>query len=167
MFELIVLLFDICTFKKAPQDFPYSINLLKLLIIVNLVSNFVLTSITEHWFTSLLKAPIILGIAFTFSWLSLLIVKKPTRFCQMTCTLLGTDTLISVLSIPPIAAISLNQGGIAGFLLLNGLAIWYWLIVGHIIRNALEQNFSFSLGLAFLYLLSSYQASALLDSLFK
>jgi len=39
---------------------------------------------------------------------------------------------------------------------------WHWAVTGHIIRNALEQDLSFSLGLAFLYLLGSYQVMALL-----
>lgn len=167
MFDLIVLLFDICTLKKAPQDIPYSTHLLKLFVIGNFVINSLLTSITDKWFIALLKAIIVIMTISAFSALSLIIVKKSTRFCQTTCALLGTDALISLLSVPAIAAISLNQGGIAGFLLMNGLMIWYWVITGHIIRNALEQSFSFSLGLAFLYLFSSYQVTSLLDTLVK
>lgn len=165
MFELVVLLFEICTLKKAPQDFPYSIQFLKLLVIINLAINFLLTSITERWFVALLKALVVLIVIFGFIGICLLVVKKTARFYQTVCTLLGADALISLLSLPAIAAISLNQGGMAGFLLINALMIWYLVIAGHIIRNALEQNFSFGLGLAFLYLFLSYQASDLLDTL--
>ena len=48
------------------------------------------------------------------------------------------------------------------FLVMLGLIGWHWAVTGHIIHNALEQSLSFSLGLAFLYLLGSYQVMALL-----
>jgi hypothetical protein len=56
----------------------------------------------------------------------------------------------------------LGQGGILVFLVMFVLIGWHWAVTGHIIRNALEQDLSFSLGLAFLYLLGSYQVKVLL-----
>ena len=32
MFDIIKLLFDICLFKKGPQDLPYSVWLLRLIV---------------------------------------------------------------------------------------------------------------------------------------
>ena len=55
-----------------------------------------------------------------------------------------------------------GQGGLLVFLVMLGLIGWHWAVTGHIIRNALEQSLSFGLGLAFLYLLGSYQVMALL-----
>ena len=55
-----------------------------------------------------------------------------------------------------------GQGGLLVFLVMLGLIGWHWAVTGHIIRNALEKSLSFSLGLAFLYLLGSYQVMALL-----
>ena len=43
-----------------------------------------------------------------------------------------------------------------------GLMVWHWAVTGHIIRHALEKTLLFSLGLAFLYILGSYQVMALL-----
>jgi hypothetical protein len=57
---------------------------------------------------------------------------------------------------------SIGQGGLLVFLVMITLIIWYWVITGHIMRNALEQSISFSLGLAFLYLLLLSQVTALL-----
>jgi hypothetical protein len=42
------------------------------------------------------------------------------------------------------------------------LIIWHWAVTGYILSKALEKTLSFSLGIAFLYLLGSYQVMALL-----
>jgi hypothetical protein len=42
------------------------------------------------------------------------------------------------------------------------LMTWHWGVTGHIIRNALGQTWTFSLGLAFLFIMGSYQVMALL-----
>lgn len=157
MFELIVLFFDICMVKKTPQDLPYSINFLKILVVINIFVNFLLSNISVNWFDSLLKAVAGVSMMVVFSWSSLFFVRKSGRFCQTTSALLGTDTMISIFSLPAVASIAINQAGLLAFLMMIGLIIWYWVITGHIMRNALQQSFSFSLGLAFLYLLVSYQ----------
>jgi hypothetical protein len=162
MVDLIRLFFDICLLKKAPQNLPYSINLLKILAIINIAINFLLMRMSVYWFNALLKAAIGVLLITGFSWISLFFSRKLARFCQTTCALLGADALIDFFALPVIATMALNQGGLLAFWVMIALIIWHWLITGHIIRNALEQNFSFSLGLAFLYLVVSYQITALI-----
>jgi hypothetical protein len=164
MFDLIKLLFDICLLKKAPQNLPYSIDLLKLLAIVNLFFNFLLMNMSVNWFNALLKATIGVLLIGGFSWISLFFSGKLTRFCQTICALLGADVLLDIFALPTIATMAVNQGGLLVFLVMMSLIIWHWVITGHIMRNALEQSFSFSLGLAFLYLVVSYQVTALIIS---
>jgi hypothetical protein len=154
-----MLCFDICLLKKAPQDLPYSTNLLKILVIINIVVNFLLSNIGIGRFDALMKVIVGVLLMVVFSWISLFFVKKLGRFCQTTSALLGTDTIISFFSLPAIATIAINQAGLLAFLLMIVLIIWYWIVTGHIMRNALEQSFGFSLGLAFLYLLVSYQVT--------
>ncbi len=159
MFELIVLFFDICMLKKAPQDLPYSANLLKILVVINIFINFLLSNIGISWFDALMKAVAGVLLMTVFSWASLFFVKKLGRFCQTMSALLGTDIIISIFSLPAIASTAINQAGLLAFLMMIALIVWYWVVTGHIMRNALEENFSFSLGLAFLYLLVSYQVT--------
>jgi len=160
MFDLIKLLFDICLLKKAPQDLRYSISLLKLLAIANLLVNFLLMNISVNWFSALLKAAVGVLLIGGFSWISLFFSGKLTRFCQTTCALLGTDALLDMFALPAITTMAVNQGGLLAFLVMIALIIWHWVITGHIMRNALEQSFSFSLGLAFLYLVVAYRVTA-------
>ena len=55
-----------------------------------------------------------------------------------------------------------GSAAVLAFIVTIALMIWHWAVTGHIIRNALGQTWAFSLGLAFLYLLGSYQVMAFL-----
>lgn len=162
MFEFIVLFFDICLLKKAPQDLPYSLSLLKILLVINILINFLLSNMSSDWLNSLLQILANVVLITGFCWICLFFAKKTGRFCQTASALVGTDTLISLFSLPAAASSSINQMALLTFLISIILFIWYWLVTGHIMRNALEQSFSFSLGLAFLYLLTSIQISSLI-----
>jgi hypothetical protein len=164
MFDLIKLLFEICQLKKAPQDLPYSINVLKILLVANIFINFLQSNISVNWIDAVLKAAIGVLLIGGFSWISLFFRGKLTRFYQTTAALLGTDTLIGILTLPVIATMSIGQGGTLTFLVMIALIIWYWVVTGHIMRNALDESFGFSLGLSFLYLLISYQVTAFIIS---
>lgn len=162
MFEFIVLFFDICMLKKAPQDLPYSVTLLKILAVINILINFLLSNMSSNWFNALLQAITSVVLITGFCWICLLFAHKTGRFCQAASALLGMDTLINIFSVPAAASSAINPSGLLAFLMSIFLFIWYWLVTGHIMRNALEQSFSFSLGLAFLYLLTSIQISSLI-----
>lgn len=162
MFDLIELIFNICVFKKAPQDLPYSSNLLKILLISNIFIGFLQSSMGVNWLNALLKAAINTLLIAGFSWICLFFTRKLARFYQTTSALLGTDALIGLFALPVIATSLLNQAGLLVFLAMMALIIWNWIVTGHIMRNALEQSLSFSLGLALLYLLISYQVTALI-----
>ncbi len=164
MFDLIKLLFDICLLKKAPQDLPFSINLLKILAVINIAINFLLMNMSVNWFSALLKAAVGMLLIGVFSWICLFFSGKLRRFYQTTTALLGIDALIDLFALPTIATMAVNQGGLLAFLVMIALIVWHWVITGHIMRNALEQSFSFSLGLAFLYLVVAYQVTAVIIS---
>lgn len=164
MFDLIKLLFDICLLKKAPQNLPYSLHLLKILVIISIALNFLLLKMSIYWFPALLKGVVGVLLLCGFSWICLFFSRKQARFCQTTSALLGVDALLDCFALPVIATMVLNQDSLLAFLVMIVLIIWHWVITGHIMRNALEQSFSFSLGLAFLYLVMSYQVTALIIS---
>jgi len=162
MFEIIKLLFDICLFRKGPQHLPYSSWLLGITIVIYAIVNFLMINITVGRLHTL--AIVVSGIllAVGFSWTILYFGHKLGRFYQTACALLGTDALISLFAVPGVASMVTGGMTLLAFSVMIGLMIWHWLITGHIIRNALDQTLMFSLGLAFLYLLVSYQVMALL-----
>jgi hypothetical protein len=162
MFDVVKLLFDICVFKKGPQDLPYSFNFLRLLVIINMISSFLILSMRMDWLNSLLEAIVGIFLVGAFSWIALSACRKLSRFYQTTCALLGVDTLLGFFAIPAMATMMTGQGGWPAFLIMLGLIGWHWAIIGYIMYRAMEQSLSFSLGLAFLYLLGSYKLMALL-----
>jgi hypothetical protein len=162
MFEIIKLLFDICLFKKGPQDLPLSVWLLRMLVVVDVGVSFLMLSIHTDWLNSLLQAIVSALLIVGFCWFMLYLVRKRERFYQTTGALLGTDAMISFFALPGIASMTLGRGALLAFIITIVLMIWHWAVTGHIIRNALGQTLAFSLGLAFLYILGTYQVMALL-----
>jgi hypothetical protein len=162
MYDIIKLLFDICLFKKGPQDLPYSVGLLRILLIVYISVRVLMLNIHFDWLNVLLQVIVEIFLVTGFFWIVLYLARKLGRFYQVISAVLGTDALISFFALPGMASMETRQGGILVFLVMLGLIGWHWAVTGHIIRNALEQSLSFSLGLAFLYLLGSYQVMSLL-----
>ena len=162
MFEIIKLIFDICLFKKGPQDLPYSLWLLRILLVAYIGIRVLMLSIHYDWLNVFLQVIVDLLLVTGFFWTVLFLDRKLGRFYQVISAVLGTDALISFFALPGIATIEIGQGGLWVFLVMLGLIGWHWAVTGHIINNALEKSLSFSLGLAFLYLLVSYQVMALL-----
>jgi hypothetical protein len=162
MFEVIKLLFDICLFKQGPQDLPPSVWFWRVLVVVDVAVSFLMLSIHANWLNALLQAIASALLAVGFSWLILYVARKPERFAQTTGALLGTDAVISFFALPAMASMVIGTGALLAFIVTLTLMIWHWAVTGHIIRNALGQTWTFSLGLAFLYILGSYQVMALL-----
>ncbi|MGR9012870.1 MAG: hypothetical protein ACU83U_04420 [Gammaproteobacteria bacterium] len=162
MFEIIKLLFNICLFTKGPQNLPSSVWLLRILVVIDVIVSFLMVSISTDWLTSLLQAIVSALLIIGFSWLMLYVGRKRERFYQTTTALLGTDALIGFIALPGMASMMIGKGILLAFIVTIGLMIWHWAVTGHIIRNALGQSLTFSLGLAFLYILGSYQVIAFL-----
>ena len=162
MFDIIKLLFEICLFKKGPQDLPYSLWLLRLLLVVYIGIRILMLSIHFDWLNVLLQVIVDVILVAGFFWIILYLARKLGRFYQALSAVLGTDAMISFFALPGMATIETGHGGLWVVLVMLGLIGWHWAVTGHIIRNALEKSLSFSLGVAFLYLIGSYQVMALL-----
>jgi hypothetical protein len=162
MLDILKLIFDICLFKKGPQDVPHSQTLLHIMLLVDAVVSFLMLSMSSQWPSALLQAGVGVILVFGFSWIMLFLGRRLGRFYQTSCALLGTDALISFFALPGTASLITGRMTLLAFSVMLGLMAWHWAVTGHIIRNALEKPWAFSLGLAFLYILGSYQVMALL-----
>ena len=162
MFDIIKLLFEICLFKKGPQDLPYSLWLLRFLLVVYIGIRILMLSIHFDWLNVLLQVIVDVILVAGFFWIILYLARKLGRFYQALSAVLGTDAMISFFALPGMATMETGHGGLWVVLVMLGLIGWHWAVTGHIIRNALEKSLSFSLGVAFLYLIGSYQVMALL-----
>jgi hypothetical protein len=162
MYEIIILLFDICRFKKGPQDLPYSLWLLRLLFIVYVVIRVLMLSIHYDTFSVLLQIMVDIFMVAGFVWIMLYMTGKLGRLYQGLSAVLGTDAMISFFALPGMASMEIGRGGLLVLLVMLALIGWNWAVTGYIISKVLEKTLSFSLGLAFLYLLGSYQVMAFL-----
>ena len=162
MFDIIKLLFEICLFKKGPQDLPCSLWLLRLLLVVYIGIRILMLSIHFDWLNVLLQVIVDVILVAGFFWIILYLARKLGRFYQAFSAVLGTDAMISFFALPGMATMETGHGGLWVVLVMLGLIGWHWAVTGHIIRNTLEKSLSFSLGVAFLYLIGSYQVMALL-----
>lgn len=164
MSEILQLFYDIILFRKGPQDVPYSRLLTKVTLAVYALVSFLMLFMSSHWFSAILKmlADIVLLMAFvriTLAW-----VHKSERYQQTFCALLGTDALLTLCGVPATAVMLVPSGDLAvlGFFVVVGLILWHWAVIGHILSNALEQPLAFSLGIALLYMMATYQILAIL-----
>lgn len=162
MFEIVKLLFDICLFKKGPSSLPYSIWLLRLLLLVDVAVSFLMASLSGGWLRAWLQAVVGVVLIIAFAWIILAVARKTSRFIQTVSAFLGTDALISFLAIPGTATMALGVNNVLVFLVMTCLILWHWAITGHIIRNALGQALVFSFSLAFLYIVATYKVMGFL-----
>ena len=161
MYELLKLFLEICLFKKGPQDIPGSKGMLTLLIPVYAGVSFFLLILSSDGLNAAMQVLVEIMLILGSTWFILFIARKPARYLQTASALMATDTLISFFALPAMATL-VGQGAGLAFIVIILLMIWHWAISGHIFSNALNQPFTFGLGVAFLYILVSYQVMALL-----
>lgn len=161
MYELIKLFYQIVIFQKGPQDVPASRWLLRLLVLLYMAINFLIVKISTDTFNALLQVGVEVLLIITFAWALLAFAGKPERFRQTAMALLGSDAMISLFALPAIASL-IGQGNALALVVVVAMMLWHWLVTGHILRHALSQPFIFALGVAFLYILASYQVMAFL-----
>jgi len=152
MYDLIILLFDICRFKKGPEDLPYSLSLLKIT-----VAAFAVVRVLMHYGGgNLLGAILETGAEIVyiglFSGVMLHANRHLNRYYQVASALFGGYALIGFLALPAVAAWVAGQPGGLAFILLIGIAAWLCAVTAHIVYHALSPNLFMSLGWALVFL---------------
>jgi len=161
MYPLLKLFFDICLLQKGPQDIPTSPGLLALLIPTYAGISFLILILSTDPATAILQVFAEIFLVLTSCKIILYLAKKNERYQQSASALLATDSLISLAALPAMASL-IGQGSALAFFSVVALMLWHWIVSGHIYSHALDQPFTFGLGVAFLYILVSYQLMALL-----
>ncbi|MGR9100525.1 MAG: hypothetical protein ACU826_08145 [Gammaproteobacteria bacterium] len=158
MFQIVKLFADICLFKKGPQHLPYSIWFYRFTILIYAFVNLLVLGMSMSWRNAVMHliAEIVLVLGFVF--ILLLPGRKLARFHQTAAAMFGTDALISFFAIPALATMKTGQMPGVTYPVVLGLLIWHWGVIGHIFRHALSASLSFSLGLAFLFIIGSIYA---------
>jgi hypothetical protein len=159
---LIKLFWEICLFRRGPQDVPSSQTLLGLSALAYFAVGLTLLGLETGWPEAaaqvLAEAVMLLG----FLWATLSVAGLKSRFIRTLIAMLGTDALISSFAIPLMIGIPQSpqaQGFYFGLLL---LMLWHLTVVAHIFRHALSRPLGVGLGVAIVYVVASYQMMLLL-----
>jgi len=163
MQHLLKLFFEIAILRKGPQDVPGSPWLLRMLLPVYAASNALIMFLNGYGSSALQQIAADFLLMVGFSWPLLHFAGKPARFRQTLAALVGTDIIISLVTVPAILILG-NQAPIPALFAVVALMTWHWLVCGHIFRHALDRPLFFGLALALLYILISYQVMDLLFS---
>lgn len=151
MNELIMLFFRITVFKQGPQDVPASWVVVRLVFASYVLINFLTAMLNGATAIALSQIAVELAMMASFTWPLLYFANKRARFPQTFTALLGTDAVINFVAIPAIATINSMPNELA-YLLMLAMMLWRWLIIGHILRLALDRSWFFGLGVALLYI---------------
>lgn len=159
---------DICLLRAGPQDLPGSGFLLLLTALLSLLTG-TLTIVGTFGSLGSALAAQVLDILLLLGLLRMLlqITAKQSRFQQTATALLGTGVLINLAAMPlqiispgdPTASVATEVSGLFYLFLL----IWALVIVGHIIRHAIEIKLAGGIAIALLYFLA---VNYLVQSLF-
>jgi len=152
--------FELCLLRAKPQDLPASGALLGLLLVANVLVGVLAFSGLYGSALRALMAGVVENIFFLTTLGSLLYFKGLfPRFNQTATALLGSSTLLAVILIPlySMSGTGTNHTAITAVADLGALAllIWSLLIMGHVIRHAIEVPFGRGIMFAVVYFLLS------------
>ena len=141
MRALFDLFFDICLFRKGPQDVPAGMALLKLCLLGYALAGLAMLLLSTPFPVAILQILLDLVLMAGLLHLALLARRHPRRFEQTLSALTGTGTLMGLLMLPLVTWIVWQSS--AGdvqlpWLLLLGLTAWSIAIMAHILRHALD-----------------------------
>ena len=157
MFNFVKILFNICLLRDGPEDLPYSHVILSLIIVLSFIVSVSIGSIVHDINTSILSS--IAGLFFTFIFAKLLLIKKPERFLQTFCAMLGTVTIINIFSLPSVYSLTYLELSetLNMFFSLTGFALFVWVVIvyGYIFSKALSSLMGYGLAISVGYALLS------------
>lgn len=157
MREFIQLFWQICQFKKGPQDVPESRGLYYLSICCYAITSLFITKINMNWSIAIINSLIGFMLLLGFVWAVLKYNGKQERFYPTATALFGVDAFITACSLPVFAAVVFKfQPGVA-FLFLVLLLIWNWAVMANIFRLALSSSIAVGLVLATVFYLFSFE----------
>ncbi|MGQ0383194.1 MAG: hypothetical protein ACT4UP_00705 [Gammaproteobacteria bacterium] len=158
MIQLIRALVEIALLRKDPGALPASLALLALA-----AAAYAAASVLQSWMMHgndrlFARAAFDLGLAMGLFWLLLTVTRRGHRYRQTMTAVLGTAALMTpfvvgllLLQQPAQVNYALKWVAWAGSV---AVIVWYTLVVGHILRSALEIGFVTSIAIALTWLIA-------------
>ena len=164
MTALLKLFIDLCRLRTAPQEVPHS----QLLLLLTAASYFLValgvSLLDQSLGLALISAAVDTALLAALAYISLWITGHHERLRQTLIALLGTGTLFGLLGWPVIAMLQqVPEGQTSNLgLVLLGLIIWNIVVIGHILRHALDMAMWIASGIALFYIYTSIRVMSAL-----
>ena len=167
MFALLKLFVDLCRFRAAPQDLPYSHFLMVLCIVCYFAVGFAISLSEQSLGLAVVTAGADTGLMIGLAFLGLWIRDTIPRAVQTITALAGTGTLFELVGWPLVTFLQQLEEGEASILslLLLGLVIWNISVIGNILRHALNIPMWVGTGVALLYIYTSLRVMSVVFGL--
>lgn len=161
---------DLCRLRGNPQDFPYSPNLLALLVGAGTALDTLTGGILGEADTTLARSLLSTAIVLALCWVALAIRGLRNRYEQTACALLACSFALSLLQLPlallagpppaTVADMSTLQA-IFGWITL-ALLVWQLSVNAHIVRHAIDASFGFAFALVLSWLIAYWAIDRIL-----
>jgi len=162
MIRLLLRFLDICLLRLAPQDLPGSSFLLGLSLVMYAALAFGAALLSLPFFPALVLALFDAGLIAGLLWILLWIRDTLNRFPQTLIALYGSGTVMQLIALPLVlwqtAEVAAPAQGVAALLLWVWL-LWHLLVVGHVLRHAVNTILPLGTLLALLYLFVSFSVT--------
>lgn len=155
MLKLFNFFVDICLLRRAPQDLPASVPLFTIVIFLSVVIGAVGVSDVISGTASIAAAMLDAIIVLVLLRLVLMIQNHSPRFLQTATAVFGSSAVLGMIALPLqlVAGDASGENAIAPIVSIAYLMllVWVQLVIGHILRHALNVSLTLGVGLALTY----------------
>lgn len=164
MLALLKIFVDLCRFRAAPQDLPYSQFLMALCLGCYFIVGFAISLAEQAFGQAIIIAAADTGLMVGLAYLGLWVRDSIPRAIQTVTALAGTGTLFELVGWPLVTFLQTLEEGEASSisLLLLGLVIWNIVVIGNILRHALSLPMWIGTAIALLYIYTSLRVMSVL-----
>lgn len=152
---ILSLFFEICLFRRNPQDIPASHFLMFASLGALVTLGLAISSLSLPFEDALISTGINLFVLVIITQLVLILYSKQARFMQTITAMAGAGIVISIFAIPVMVMLEycsrndINAAPVSILWLL--LVVWEVMVMAHIIKHALSCHFFLALIVAVLY----------------
>jgi hypothetical protein len=165
MSALFTLLLNLMRLKSAPQDLPYSRFLMLLSIGSYLLIGLGISLLDQNFGLALLSAIVDTALLIGLAYLALWIRGYQGRTIQTVTAFAATGTLFELMGWPLVAYLQQTSADNPSNLsiLLLVLIIWNIVVIGHILRHAVDVPMWIGTGVALMYIYTSIRVMVALQ----
>jgi hypothetical protein len=168
--DLLRIVFDLCRWRRGPQDLPHSPNLLASLIGAGVAVDVIIAGALQDTDDVLARSLLSTGLILGLCWIALAMRRLTHRFLQTATALLACSIVFSVLQLPiallagppPATGAELDGAQVFFGWAMIALLIWKLSVDAHIVRQALDAGYALAFALATSWLIAYWALDRIL-----